>query len=59
MTHAYESGRLNLPFVGHATFGKNPPVTDWATLDADAAILGVPFDMGTQYRSAAGRRWHA
>lgn len=51
--HGYESGRLNLPFVGHATFGKNPPCLDWDSIDADVAILGAPFDLGTQYRSGA------
>ena len=51
--HGYESGRLNLPFVGHATFGKAPPCTDWEAIDADVAVLGVPYDMGTQYRSGA------
>mmetsp|Transcript_35953 Transcript_35953/g.66029 ORF Transcript_35953/g.66029 Transcript_35953/m.66029 type:complete len:357 (-) Transcript_35953:54-1124(-) len=53
---AYEAGRLNLPFVGHTTFAKYPPVTDWTDLrsaKADFAILGVPNDMGTQYRSGA------
>lgn len=49
----YEGGRLNLPFVGHCTFGKAPPCLDWDTLDADIAVLGVPNDMGTQYRSGA------
>lgn len=49
----YESGRLNLPFVGHCTFGKRPPCLDIAQLDADVAILGAPFDMGTQYRPGA------
>ena len=51
--HAYERGRLDLPFVGHCTFGKRPPCLDWDALDADVAVLGVPYDMGTQYR--AGR----
>ncbi len=51
--HGYETGRLDLPFVGHCTFGKRPAVTDWNMIDADVAILGVPFDMGTQYRSGA------
>jgi len=51
--HGYESGRLNLPFVGHATFMKAPPVTDWDEIDADVAVLGAPFDMGTQYRPGA------
>lgn len=51
--HGYESGRLDLPFVGHCTFGKRPPVSDWSAINADVAVLGVPFDMGTQYRSGA------
>lgn len=51
--HGYESGRLNLPFVGHCTFAKQPPCVDWSTIDADVAILGAPFDMGTQYRAGA------
>ena len=53
MTHGYDSGRLNLPFVGIATFGKRPYVADWDTLSADVAILGAPFDSGTQYRPGA------
>jgi agmatinase len=51
--HGYEGGRLDLPFVGIATFGKRPYEPDWARLDADVAILGAPFDAGTQYRSGA------
>ena len=51
--HGYESGRLNLPFVGIATFGKNPVCTDWDAIDADCAILGAPFDFGTQFRAGA------
>lgn len=51
--HGYESGRLNLPFVGHATFGKHPPALDWDRIDADIAIIGAPFDFGTQYRPGA------
>ena len=53
MTHGYDSGRLNLPFVGISTFGKRPYVEDWRALDADVAILGAPFDAGTQWRSGA------
>jgi agmatinase len=49
--HGYEEGRLNLPFVGFATFGKKPTCEDWDAIDADVAILGAPFDFGTQYRS--------
>lgn len=51
--HGYEGGRLDLPFVGIATFGKRRYEPDWASLDADVAILGAPFDAGTQYRSGA------
>ncbi len=51
--HGYESGRLDLPFVGHATFGKRPICTNWDAIDADCAILGAPFDFGTQYRPGA------
>lgn len=49
----YESGRLNLPFVGLCTFGKWPYVEDWDSLKADVAVLGAPFDMGTQWRAGA------
>lgn len=51
--HAYESGRLNLPFVGICTFGKWPYVEDWSRLQADVAVLGAPFDFGTQWRAGA------
>ena len=53
MAHEYDSGRLNLPFVGHCTFAKYPAVADWDNLHADVAILGAPFDSGTQYRPGA------
>ncbi len=51
--HGYQGGRLNLPFVGICTFGKYPHVEDWDAIEADAAILGAPFDSGTQWRSGA------
>lgn len=51
--HGYETGRLNLPFVGIATFGKRPYVEDWAAIDADVAVMGAPFDAGTQFRAGA------
>ena len=51
--HGYQSGRLNLPFVGISTFGKRPYVDNWESIDADVAILGAPFDAGTQWRSGA------
>ena len=53
MAHGYEAGRLNLPFVGISTFGKRPYVEDWSALETDVAILGAPFDAGTQWRSGA------
>ena len=51
--HGYETGRLDLPFVGIPTFGKRPYVADWTGIDAEAAILGAPFDLGTQFRPGA------
>jgi len=51
--HSYGTGRLNLPFVGLCTFGKQPACLDRTAIDADIAILGAPFDMGTQYRAGA------
>ncbi len=51
--NAYDQGRLNLPFVGICTFGKYPYVADWDQIDADVAILGAPFDFGTQWRAGS------
>ncbi len=51
--HGYADGRLNLPFVGIATFGKKPYVANWDQIDADVAVLGAPFDFGTQWRPGA------
>jgi len=51
--HGYKSGRLNLPFVGISTFGKSPFVENWDAIAADVAILGAPFDFGTQWRAGA------
>ncbi|MCG6858701.1 MAG: agmatinase [Salaquimonas sp.] len=53
LAHGYETGRLNLPFVGISTFGKYPYVEDWGAIDADVAVLGAPFDAGTQFRAGA------
>lgn len=55
MSHGYDGGRLDLPFTGICSFGKYPIQTDWTKIDADAAILGAPFDAGTQWR--AGTRF--
>jgi agmatinase len=51
--HGYQSGRLDLPFVGISTFGKSPLCLDWDDIKADVAILGAPYDFGTQWRSGA------
>lgn len=51
--HSYENGRLDLPFVGISTFAKSPYVSDWDAIDADVAVLGAPYDFGTQWRSGA------
>ncbi len=51
--HGYDTGRLNLPFVGIATFAKSPYVADWDQIDADIAVLGAPYDFGTQWRAGA------
>jgi len=51
--HGYETGRLNLPFVGISTFAKRELVTDWSQINADVAVLGAPFDFGTQWRAGA------
>ena len=45
--NSYQSGRLDLPFVGHCTFAKSPACVDWNAIDADVAVIGVPNDMGT------------
>lgn len=51
--NGYDSGRLNLPFVGFCTFAKSPTCEDWDNIDADVAFMGAPFDCGTQWRSGA------
>jgi agmatinase len=43
--------RMNLPFVGLATFAGQPACTDWDRLDgADVAVLGIPIDTASSYR---------
>ena len=51
--HGYNKGRLNLPFVGICTFGKYPYQPNWDKIDADIAILGAPFDCGSQWRTGS------
>jgi agmatinase len=36
---------MDLPFVGLATFARQPACPDWDKLDgADVAVIGVPID---------------
>ena len=49
----YDEGRLNLPFVGICTFGKYPYVSDWDSINADVAVMGAPFDFGSQFRTGS------
>lgn len=42
--------RLNLPPVGIPSFCRSPICHDLETLDADIAVLGVPFDEGVAHR---------
>lgn len=44
---------LNLPITGICSFGKYPICTDLNKLEADAAILGVPYDLGVGFLSGA------
>lgn len=53
MKNQYETGRLNLPFVGICSFAKSPICLDWDAIDADFAVMGAPFDCGTQWRPGA------
>jgi agmatinase len=45
--------KMNLPFTGFPSFCKMPIWEDWSTVDADVAVLGVPFDMSTQVKPGA------
>ena len=38
--------RLNLPMTGICSFMKKEICTDLDQLEADVAVLGVPYDMG-------------
>ena len=49
----YDTGRLNLPFVGISTFGKSPICLNWDKIEANVAVMGAPLDMGTQFRAGA------
>ena len=47
-----EKAKLDLPFVGIRSFGKYPVCSDLDKLDADVAIVGMPYE-ATQYRPGA------
>ena len=53
MSNNYDQGRLNLPFVGICTFGKYPYVENWDAINADVAVMGAPFDFGSQFRTGS------
>jgi len=53
MANKYDEGRLNLPFVGICTFGKYPYISDWDQINADVAVMGAPFDFGSQFRTGS------
>jgi len=48
-----EKRYMDNPFVGIATFLKAPFLDDIDALDANIAVLGMPYDMGTAVRSGA------
>jgi agmatinase len=43
--------KLNLPITGICSFAKYPICDDLENLDADMAVLGVPYDLGVSYMS--------
>lgn len=44
---------LNLPYTGICSFTKYPICTNLEDLVADVAVIGVPYDMGAQWKSGA------
>ena len=46
--------RMDMPFVGHVTFARQPACADWDKLDgADVAVLGIPIDTASSFRSGS------
>ncbi len=45
--------RINLPFTGIPTFLRGPLAADLHRLDADVAVLGVPYDEGSPWKPGA------
>ena len=48
-----ENRKLNLPLAGIPTFCKAPLREDWGKLEANVAVLGVPFDISVAARPGA------
>jgi len=40
----------NLPSVGLVSFMKSPICEDFSKIDADVAVLGMPYDAGIGFR---------
>ncbi len=49
----YKRVKLDMPFTGITSFRKYPVCNDLEELDADFAIIGVPNDLTTAWRSGA------
>ena len=49
-----QTGRLDYPFTGICTFLRSGVAGNLARLDADVAVLGVPFDEGSPYMPGPG-----
>ncbi len=45
--------KLNQPITGICSFAKYPICTDLEQLEADIAVLGVPYDLGVGFLSGA------
>lgn len=45
--------KLNIPITGICSFGKYPICHDLGELDADIAVIGVPYDLGTGFLSGS------
>lgn len=50
---ANEKRKMNNPFTGISTFLKAPYTDSLDEVDADIAIIGMPYDLGTAIRSGA------
>jgi agmatinase len=51
--YAYRGGRRRLPFGGFTTFLNAPLRADGSLADLDAALIGVPMDLGVTNRAGA------